>query len=380
MAEKIISATEAMALAIAEAKKGFGFVSPNPVVGCVILDSKRQLLACGYHHKIGGPHAEVEALNSIQDLSKLIGAEVYVTLEPCSHFGRTPPCAHALAKFKLKKLVYGLRDPNPKVSGQGAAHLNAAGIECQSWAEHSPQEIEILKDLEELAEIFLFNQRQQKVFVALKAATSLDGRMAMRSGESQWITGPESREHAHFLRAQYDAVLIGKRTFLADDPSLNIRLKGFENQSNFVVILDPDGETITQIKSSKLAAVRPLNKIIFATSANILSDEFKILKVRKNSEGDLDLKHLLEQLWQVEIKSIFVEGGAKTYAGFIKESLVNRVHLFVAPHIIGGQHGLSWTEYLGGEKMSERFLLSKLKPQKLGEDLYFSFQFTNGLL
>ncbi len=380
MAEKVISASEAMALAIAEAKKGFGFVSPNPVVGCVILDSKQQLLSIGYHHKVGGPHAEIEALNSIQDLSKLVGAEVYVTLEPCSHFGRTPPCAHALAKFKLKRLVYGLLDPNPKVSGQGAAHLNAAGIECQSWAEHSPEEIEILKDLEELAEIFLWNQRQKKVFVALKAATSLDGRMAMRSGESQWITGLESREQSHFLRAQYDAVLIGKKTFLADNPSLNVRLKGFENHTNFVVLLDPDGDTISKIKSAKIAAVRRHHKIIIATCANILSDEFKILKVRKNSEGEIDLKHLLEQLWQAEIKSIFVEGGAKTYAGFIKESLVNRVHLFVAPHIIGGQHGLSWTENLGGEKMSERLQLSKLKPQRMGEDLYFSFQFSNGLL
>ena len=369
-----------MALAIAEAKKGFGFVSPNPVVGCVILDSNRRLLATGYHHKVGGPHAEIEALNSILDVAKLVGAEVYVTLEPCSHFGRTPPCAHALAKFKLKKLIYGLRDPNPKVSGQGAAHLKAAGIECQSWSEHSPQDVETLKELEELAEIFLWNQRQQKVFVALKAATSLDGKMAMRSGESKWITGLESRQHGHFLRAQYDAVLVGKNTFMADDPSLNVRLKGFEKHSNFVVILDPDGESITKIKSSQLAAVRPLSKIILATCANILSDEFKILKVRKNDEGALDLKQLLEQLWQLEIKSIFVEGGARTFAGFIKENLVNRVHLFIAPHLIGGQHGLSWTEHLGGEKMSERMALSKLNPQKLGEDLYLSFQFSNGLL
>ncbi len=378
MAEKIIplviSPHEAMKLAIAEAKKGHGWVSPNPVVGCVILDSRGKLLSTGYHKKVGEPHAEVEALQKIKDPLLLKGAHLFVTLEPCAHFGRTPPCADMLASLPLKEVTYGLLDPNPKVSGRGAEKIRAAGVKCSSWVEFSgTTSLEIEVELNELIEIFLFNQRQQKTFVALKVATSLDGQMSLRSGESKWITGEAARKFSHELRAQYDAVVIGKNTFLKDDPKLNVRLSGFEKHENAVVLIDPAGECFSQLAASNLAKVRGPNKIFIATIEGMSSIENQqILRVKKNAAGKMDLEHLLMLLWKSEIKSIFVEGGALTFSGFLELHRFQRLHLFLGANLIGRAHGLSWTEQFGAEKMSDRLELSELSPIKLGKDLYLS--------
>ncbi len=376
MAEKIVSPSTAMRIAIAEAKKGHGWVSPNPVVGCVILDHQGQLLSSGYHKKVGGPHAEIEALRKISDPSLLKGAHVFVTLEPCSHYGRTPPCAEALSKLPIKEVTFGLLDPNPKVSGRGAQMIRDAGIKCSSWSEFSrEQSREVEAELAELAEIFFYNQIHQKAFVSLKVATSLDGKMGMKSGESKWITGEESRKFSHELRLQYDAVLIGKRTFLEDDPSLNIRIVGYETHQNTVVIIDPRGESVSQIAKSNLAKVRPLNKILIATLEGAPSAEgIQTLKIKKNATGKMDLNDLLAQLWTKEIKSIFVEGGAQTFASFLENKLIQRLHLFLAPSLIGGAHGISWTEHFGHESLSERIELQNLSPIKIGRDLYMSLK------
>ena len=370
MAEKIISSNQAMRLAIAEAKKGHGWVSPNPVVGCVILSRDGYLVSVGYHKKLGGPHAEVEALRAVKDPALLEGAHVFVTLEPCSHYGRTPPCAEALSKLPLSEVTFGLLDPNPKVSGRGAERVRSAGIKCTQFT--GDKEIE--RELQDLAEIFLYNQRQQKTFVSLKVATSLDGRMTMKSGESKWITGEVARSFSHHLRAQYDAVLIGKRTFLEDDPSLNIRLPGFEGYQNTVVIIDPRGECSPRLKSSKLAETRPLEKIWIATYEDVPAGPH-VLHVRKNASGKMDLSHLLELLWQKDVKSVFVEGGAHTFAAFLEKQLVQRLHLFMAPTLIGGSHGVSWTEHFGSDQFSERRMTSDLTPVHLGRDLYFALKF-----
>ncbi len=359
-----------MRLAIAEAKKGHGFVSPNPVVGCVILSRDGQLVSLGYHKKVGGPHAEIEALRAVKNPALLEGAQVFVTLEPCSHYGRTPPCAEALAKLPLSEVTFGLLDPNPKVSGRGAEMVRAAGIKCEQFS--GDKEIE--QELQDLVEIFLYNQSEQKTFVSLKVATSLDGRMSMRSGESKWITGELARSYSYVLRAQYDAVLIGKRTFLEDDPSLNIRLPGFDGHQNTVVIIDPRGECLPHLKSSKLTETRPLEKIWVATYNDVPAAPH-VLHVRRNAAGKMDLSHLLELLWQKDVKSVFVEGGAYTFATFLEKNLVQRLHLFMAPTLIGGSHGVSWTEHFGSEKFSERRTTSELTPVHLGRDLYLALKF-----
>lgn len=369
MAEKIISNDEAMRRAIALAKKGHGFVSPNPVVGCVILSREGSLIGEGFHKKVGGPHAEVEALKKVKDQELLNGARVFITLEPCSHYGRTPPCAEALSQLPLSEVIFGLLDPNPKVSGKGAAMLRAAGITCSQFS--GSKEIE--NELEELAEIFLYNQRQQKTFVSLKVATSLDGRLGMKSGESKWITGEAAREFSHTLRAQYDAVLIGKRTFLEDDPSLNIRLKDFENHQNAVVIIDPRGECLPRLASSNLAKVRDFARI-FVASYEDVSATPNVLHVRRNEKGNMDLEHLLELLWQKDIKSLFVEGGAQTFAGFLEKRLVRRLHSFLAPCLIGGLHGASWTEHFGSHNFSERIEMAATQSKQIGKDFYLSMK------
>lgn len=380
MAEKInsvpYSPSEAMRLAIAEAKKGHGWVSPNPVVGCVILDGQGRLLSTGYHKKIGGPHAEVEALQSISEPARLKGAHLFVTLEPCAHFGRTPPCAEALAKLPLKEVTYGLLDPNPKVSGRGAERIRAAGIKCSSWSEFSREHSrEIEAELNELCEAFLYNQRQQKTFVALKVATSLDGYLGLKSGESKWITGEPARQMGQELRAQYDAVLIGKNTFLEDDPSLNIRLPGFEKHQNKVVLIDPKGEGISKLVQSNLAKNRDLNKIFLATQVgDAIEGGPQIVKLKADSAGKIDLAQLLELLWQNEIKSVFVEGGAGTFSGFLEKKLFQRLHLFMAPNLIGGAHGRAWTESFGSERLAERLEFGEAKPLQVGRDLYLSLK------
>ncbi len=305
---------QAMRLAMKEALKGAPFVSPNPRVGCVILGSKGELLSTGYHKKFGEAHAEVEALKSLT-FDQLKGAHVIVTLEPCAHEGKTPSCAQALARLPIKKVTFGLVDPNPLVAGQGAQILRAAGIEAEEY------QGDLKVGLEETCEEFLWNQRYQKVFVALKVAQSLDGKIALANGESKWITGHESRQKVHELRAQYDAILVGKNTILIDNPSLNIRQPGIQKE-NKVVILDRSGE-ILKIK-----------------------DQLKIFQVHKPENVIVsscpDLETVLKEIYHLGIRSILVEGGGQIYSSFISQGLVQRLHLFTAPIILG--QGIGWTD------------------------------------
>jgi diaminohydroxyphosphoribosylaminopyrimidine deaminase/5-amino-6-(5-phosphoribosylamino)uracil reductase len=188
-----LTPNEAMKLAIEEAARGAGFVAPNPLVGCVILSRDGALIGRGHHERIGEGHAEVRALESVADVSQLNAAQVFVTLEPCAHQGRTPSCAEALAKLPIASVTYGLEDPNPLVAGKGAEILRAAGKTVQIFGG-------LKTELEEACEIFLMNMREKRAFVALKAAASLDGKIALPDGSSQWITGEESRAHVQSLR------------------------------------------------------------------------------------------------------------------------------------------------------------------------------------
>jgi diaminohydroxyphosphoribosylaminopyrimidine deaminase/5-amino-6-(5-phosphoribosylamino)uracil reductase len=374
---------EAMRLAISEAKRGVGFVSPNPLVGCVIVDAENRFLASGYHAAVGQAHAEVNALAAVQDRSKLKGATFYITLEPCAHEGRTPSCAKTLAELPIAHLIYGLEDPNPLVAGQGAEILQAKGISAFDWATVMPDSIEggleVLEELEELAEVFLHNMRTQRPFVALKVATSLDGKMALASGESKWITGSGARAYSHFLRAHYDAVLIGRGTFEKDQPSLDIRLPKFKDKKNHVIILDPSAKTLASLKDSQLLQVRPGGHVHVAVSNEIFekaqgenSAGVSLFPVAKNSEGNLDIDDLLAQIWSLGLRSIFIEGGAQTFAHFLNHQAVQRLHLFLAPSLIGGQHGISWTQYFGGPEMADRVMIKKLEPHTFGSDLYLT--------
>jgi len=356
---------QAMWMAIEEAKKGIGFVSPNPLVGCVILDSNFELLSQGYHAKVGGPHAEVAALSAVSDISKLKGAHVFVTLEPCAHHGRTPPCAEALAKLPLASVTYGVLDPNPLVAGKGVEIIKQAGI-----AVHALPELK--DDLEDLAEIFLTNMREKRPFVAIKVATSLDGQMALASGESQWITSEEARAHVQELRGAYDAVMVGVGTFLADDPKLNSRDLRFQNKSQKAVLLDPDGRSFDKLASSALLQVRRPEELFVVTNSSVklpmnLSG-VQHLKASMTREA-WDWSSIFQQLFEREVKSVLVEGGGFVYSQLLEKQKVDRLFVYVAPKILGAGGGMSWTKDLSLAKLSDATTLSRVKRQPFGPDL-----------
>jgi diaminohydroxyphosphoribosylaminopyrimidine deaminase/5-amino-6-(5-phosphoribosylamino)uracil reductase len=363
-----MTAIEAMKLAIQEAYKGATRVSPNPLVGSVVVDRDGNLLASGYHEYFGGPHAEVNALKNLSN-EHLQGATVYVTLEPCAHEGKTPSCAKMIAKLPVKKVVYGLVDPNPLVAGQGAQILQAAGIETEIFSETHPA---FKQELEEVCEAFLWNFREKKVFVSLKVAQSLDGQIALKSGESQWITNEKSREHAHYLRACHDAVLVGRGTVQNDNPTLNIRHPLIQ-KDNKVVVIDPRGILLDESSQLKIIRAHDPKSIFWCVSAKKYSAAespiAQVLKVNETADGNLDLVHLLRSLWDVGIRSVLIEGGALTASQFLKAKLVNRLFVFQAPLVIGAKGGRSWTEELAIPEMRQRLVVQNPQIKKFGDDL-----------
>lgn len=378
MAEKI-TAARAMRLAIEEGRKGTGFVAPNPLVGCTILDRNFRLLAVGYHRRVGFDHAEIDALKKIEDRSLLQGAHVFVTLEPCAHQGRTPSCARTLAPLGIASLTYAVEDPNPLVAGKGAQILREAGVQVSLLSERTDLDADearlLTAEAEELAEIFLHNMRAKEPFVAVKVASTLDGKMALASGESKWITGESSREHVHFLRAGYDAVLVGRQTVMADDPSLNVRHRDFPGFSNKAVILDPRGQTLVHLSKSNLLKVRdPESVFVVVSDQTEVSNPLgvRIIRVAMQQPNSFDVKALLQSLKVEGLSSVMIEGGAHAVGAFFSARKVQRLHLFIAPTLLGGRSGLSWSQHFGVEKMADRIRLNDSKRREFGSDLYWT--------
>lgn len=365
---------EAMALAMHIAKKGLGFVSPNPAVGCVILDNTGSLLAHGYHEKYGEAHAEINALKKVSS-KQLIGARMFVTLEPCAHHGKTPPCAEAIAKLPLSEVIFGIYDPNPLVKGKGASIIQTAGIKATHYAKEQ-------EALERVCEHFLRNMRAQLPFVSIKCATSLDGKLALKSGQSKWITGAEARLEGHFLRATHDAILVGVNTFLADDPSLDVRHPSFPDKRNRVLVLDLQGQGIDKLSSAKLLESHAPEEIFWVIPTEVNSSTLDGLGVKTlrvptlTGTPTLDLKTLKEDLWNLGIRSILVEGGAGTISEFINQKAADRLFLFTAPIIVGEQSGLSWTAGVHSiDNLTHSIALSPLEMTTFGKDSLFTARF-----
>lgn len=361
---EVFPAEQAMRLAILEAAKGAAFTAPNPNVGCVVLDARGGFLSKGHHERFGGPHAEVNALRGLSG-AELKGAQVFVTLEPCAHEGKTPSCAKMLAALPLGRVVYGLVDPNPLVSGQGAAIVRAAGVACDLYAEKFGRDLD--DDLEASCEIFLWNQRHRKPFVTLKAAASLDGRVALADGSSRWITGPEARERGHELRASHDVVLIGAGTLDRDDPRLDVRHPRISKR-NKVAVLDADARRLND--EWNLADAHSTDEIFWFVAperAAPTSAKAAVLAVSRAPAG-LDLQAVLDALWDRGVRSVLVEGGARLSGSFLAAGLVNRLELFVAPTILGGT-AKSWSDGFVVENMAEKPILSALRWHVRGRDL-----------
>ncbi len=352
---------QAMLMAIEEGSKGAGFVSPNPLVGCAILDRNYRLIALAHHERVGEGHAEVNALKKIQNPALLEGAHVYVTLEPCAHEGRTPSCAKALAALPIASVTYGLEDPNPLVSGQGAGILRAAGKKVQLF--------DGLKDeLEELAEIFLMNQRQGRPFVGVKVASSLDGRIALSDGTSQWITGESARGQVQYLRGIYDAVITGAGTVLKDNPRLDSRDPRFSRKRQRLVVLDPDFETWGRMAELNIAKIRTKEDVLIVVRPGLARPlQTGCVVEAPCGEHGFELSELLQSLRQEQIQSVLVEAGGFTVSRFLRAGLVDRLYLFMAAKILG--EGMSWTEGLKIRSLAETPRLRKIRVQTFGEDL-----------
>lgn len=322
-----------------------GFPAPNPHVGCVIAQG-RSIVGEGYHEHAGGPHAEVVALQQAGANSN--GATAYVTLEPCNHFGRTPPCSEALIAAKVRRVVIAVSEPNATAQGS-IMRLRGAGIEVQAGV--------LTSEAREANQAWLYAYENGKAYVVLKSAISIDGKIATSVGESKWITGEESRAEGHRLRAECGAVLVGRGTVQADSPQLTVRSMEVMNQP-LKIVLDP---------WRKLPATHPT----LAGALRIVGGEAKPEELQINLKGGkFDLNHLRIALFQKGITSVLVEGGAKTVSHFIEQQEFNRLELFVSGRLIGS--GKPWFEAPLFGPIIERPELRFQTVRQRGSDLQLS--------
>ncbi len=351
-----------MQRALELASRARGRTSPNPLVGAVIV-KEGQIIGEGYHQKAGTPHAEIHALKSAG--VKASGASLYVSLEPCCHHGRTPPCTEAIIEAGIKRVVIAVLDPNPKVAGKGLEILQEAGIET---------EVGIMKEAAvDLNEIFFKYIQKGMPFVALKTAMTLDGKIAARTGDSKWVTGADARKYVHHLRDTYDGILVGIGTVLADNPRLNTRLDEENGRDPIRIVIDSNLDLPLDSIIARSSRQQPT--IIFC---GMNSDELKaqhlaalgldIIKLQLE-EDKVPLAAALSILAGREITSILVEGGAEINASFINQGLVDKLYWFIAPKIIGGRGAPSPVGGDGCELMSEaaQFTISEMRT--FGKDI-----------
>jgi diaminohydroxyphosphoribosylaminopyrimidine deaminase/5-amino-6-(5-phosphoribosylamino)uracil reductase len=346
-----LSDSQAMEYAIQEGFKGSGWVSPNPMVGCVVLDSDNNFLSSGYHKKFGGPHAEVEAFSILSD-EQAKDAKVFVTLEPCSHFGKTPPCVDLLIRKKVRQVTYGLQDPNPQVRGQGLAKLHSAGISVK-------ESLVFKNELRQVCEHFLINQNSHRAFVSVKIAASLDGMSGLKSGESKWITNEYSRNCSHQFRASHDAIAVGVETIKKDNPNLNVR--GFQHRAKRLVVFDNNfwvAQNFSNLNISKHFSLQDLVTV----SRDPKSNPFKDLKVL---DGSVDWRI---ELYKLGINSVFIEGGPKLISYCLNTKIADRLYIFQAPVLIGSIRGRHWTEELDIGNLNNKLTLDHVKIQPMEGD------------
>lgn len=349
-----------MRLAMQLAGNAIGRTSPNPLVGAVIVKDNR-VVGCGWHRKAGTPHAEVHALNQAGELAQ--GADVYVTLEPCAHYGKTPPCAKALVEAKVKNVYGGLLDVNPKVAGKGFKILEDAGIHV---------EYGFLQDeLRKQNEVFFKWIEHKKPFVVLKAAMTLDGKIATATGQSKWITNEISRAYGYKLRDIYDGIMVGINTVIEDNPMLTARVDGGKNPIRIVVdsSLKIDiNANVVQDKSAK-TIVATTDKANKDKILKLQAQDVDVIVVDKDENDKVDIEKLLDILGQQNICSILVEGGATLSGSFVAKKLVDKVYFFIAPKIIGGKEAKTPVAGTGILNLQEALALKDIQIEKLEEDI-----------
>ena len=324
-----------MALKLAGARRGL--TNPNPTVGAVVV-KRGKIVGSGFHKKCGLPHAEVNALVSAGDKAK--GADLYVTLEPCCHFGRTPPCTEAIIRAGIKRVVIAMKDPNPLNNGKGSEKLRRAGIRLVTGV--------LSEEAAAMNRPYVKFIKEKTPYVTLKMAQSLDGKIATRTGDSKWITSDAARRYVDALRGRVDAVMVGSKTVLKDDPSLTCKIPGSKQPLRIVAA----GKSRIQ-SSAKVLSGAKISEVLIAKGPN----------------GRVDLRRLLKDLGKAGIVHLLVEGGGELASSFIKERLVDQYLFFIAPKIIGGRDAVTSVEGLGIKDLKSAAVLKNMKVHKIGGDI-----------
>ncbi len=352
-----------MRAALRQAAKGLGRTSPNPAVGAVIVRDGK-VIASGYHKKAGDDHAEVDALKKIDGKGRE-GDVLYVTLEPCNHEGRTPPCTGAVLKSGIRRVVVGMKDPNPDVSGGGCEFLKERGIEIKTGVLESA--------CRRQNEIYLKNISTGRPFVIAKSALTLDGWTATSAGDSKWITNERSRRFVHHLRDRVEGVMVGVGTVLADDPLLNVRLGKRKGRDPVRIIVD------THLRIQEKARVLnhdSLARTLIAVGHDVPQGRRDAIRKGKVSilpcpkkNGRIDLSVLLDILMKASVTSLLVEGGATLMGSMIRERLIDKYYLFKAPRILGGNDGVPMASGPGPKQIRECLNLRDIRVRRFGTDL-----------
>lgn len=354
-----------MRLAIALAKKGEGAVNPNPLVGAVIVKDGR-IIGEGYHARYGELHAERDAFSHLTESAE--GAEMYVTLEPCCHYGKQPPCVEAIVEHKIKKVYMGSDDPNPLVAGKGVSYLRERGIEVATG--------HLKGECDDLNSVFFHYITRKTPYVVMKYAMSMDGKIAAYTGASKWITGEEARERVQASRNKYMGIMVGIGTVLADNPMLTCRIEGGRNPIRIIC----DGNARIPL-DSKIVETASKVPTIVAVQEDVSKEKIAALKEKgvtviqvPSSDGHLDLKVLMKILGEKGIDSILLEGGGTLNYSALEAGIVNEVHAYIAPKILGGKDALTPVEGQGAKTPDLATEFTLKSTEQIGQDILLTYQ------
>jgi len=354
-----------MKRAIELAKGGWSKAKPNPLVGAVIVKDD-VIIAEGYHHYFGGDHAEIDALRKLDFIAE--GATIYVSLEPCSHYGKTPPCVEAIIKSKISKVVVAMEDPNPLVAGRGIKMLRDKGLEVVTGVMET--------EAKQLNEIFIKYITNKKPFCILKSAITLDGKIASKTRDSKWITGQESRAYVHHIRNRVAGIMVGVSTVIFDDPQLNTRIEGEKDVSHPIRIIVDDENLRIPLDSNVVRTTNEQKTIVVTTSKapqekvdKLYSLGVDVIIVASDKVGQIDLNDLMAKLGEHKIDSILLEGGGTLNYSALESGIVDKVMYFVAPKILGGRDAITAIEGEGKDKVDDAFMIDDISIRRFDKDI-----------
>lgn len=353
---------EFMRMTLSLARKGIGTTSPNPMVGALIVKGQK-IVGEGYHKKAGFPHAEIVALEAAGQAAR--GGTLYVNLEPCCHQGRTPPCVDAIVKSGIKKVIVAMRDPNPLVLGKGVEQLKRAGIDVK---------VGLLEaEARQLNEAFVTFKERNRPFIVMKAATSLDGKIATKIGESRWISNEESRKYANKLRSTMDGVMVGINTVILDNPMLVPHVTRPKRYPARIVL---DSKLRIPLTSQLVKTADRYRTIIFALNeartekeSRLRSMSVEVVRVGAGENGRISLAEVCRSLAEQEIVSVLLEGGGELNSSLLKEGFVDKIVFFYAPKIIGGKNASNLIAGKGVDFLKDAYRIDVTSVRKLKEDI-----------